>query len=307
MPDIDPRLVDRRLDVKGMDLCSRYTAMAARSALDSAGLKPRPRAMERVGLILGIATGPGEGESEHLGAVFESNFDLQRLGHFPYVVPNEVAGNVARSLLLKGHSTVVAAGAGAGLFAAASAYTAVKLGHCDTVLAACADELTERSASDGFKVGQWGPQTGVVPAEGSAVMVMERGQTASQRDAKVLARVLGCCLATDVEDPRGSDRASSLKRSLAGALQSSGVSAGDVTSIAWHGDNISPAERRVVSDMFGESTSPVSLLSRLGYAEACLSVFNMAHLIESGAPGDIVISTSVSPEGMGATLVLKLY
>ena len=205
VPHIDSREIDRRLDLKGMDLCSRYATLAARRALDEAGIKPRPKIMEQVGLILGIATGPGQGENDHLRAIFESNFELRRLGAFPYVVPNEVAGHVARSLMLKGHSTVLAAGPGAGLTATISAITALEQGHVDTVLAAASDELTERSVSDGHKVGFWGPSTAATPGEGAAVLVLERRNTAEKRGGKILAQVLGCARITDCSGPRSGD------------------------------------------------------------------------------------------------------
>ena len=166
VPKIDPKQIDRRLDLKGMDLCSQYATMAARSALRSGGIKLRPSQVAKVGMILGLATGPTQGESDHLNAVFQSDFDIARLGAFPYVVPNEVAGHVARALMLRGHNTVVTAGQGSGLAAVVSAAIAVEQGHADSVIAAGSDELTERTVADGYRVGLWGPGTGVTPGEG---------------------------------------------------------------------------------------------------------------------------------------------
>ncbi|HUT79454.1 MAG TPA: beta-ketoacyl-[acyl-carrier-protein] synthase family protein, partial [Polyangia bacterium] len=127
VPDIDPRRVDRRLDLRGFDRCSIYAALAAREAIGAAGIDARPTTLARIGLVLGVASGPGQGEDEHLRATFEGAFELQSLGAFPYVVPNEVAGNVARALMLRGHNTVLATGRGAGLAALASATLAVSL------------------------------------------------------------------------------------------------------------------------------------------------------------------------------------
>lgn len=306
VPDLDVRNIDRRLDLKGMDLCSRYAAMATRQALTAAGIKPRPRNMENVGLILGISTGPGEGEAMHLKSVFESDFDLQRLGHFPYVVPNEVAGNVARAMMIKGHSTVLATGPGAGLAAAISAYTAVKLGHCETVMAIASDELTERSCLDGYKVGLWGSRSGVAPAEGSAVVVVEDAKVARSRGASPLAVVLGCSLATDISDPRQGDRAAALERALEDLFSRTGVPGREVDAVGLACSGSGDDERAMVEKLFREGLVPVSTSSVLGHADACGPLFDLVHLTEAGSSGSVLVVAFTSPEGLAGAMMLRL-
>ena len=306
VPHIDPREIDRRLDLKGMDLCSRYATLAARRALDEAGIKPRPRIMEQVGFILGIATGPGQGENDHLRAIFESDFKLQRLGAFPYVVPNEVAGHVARSLMLKGHSTVLAAGPGAGLASTISAVTALEQGHVDTVLAAASDELTERSVSDGHKVGFWGPSTPAIPGEGAAVLVLERRDTTEKRGGKILAEVLGCAMITDCAGPRSGDVDALQRRVLEEALTGAGIDAAGVSLVAHGGPAAAGCDDSVIRDIFGDGAEPISLAPRLGFAEASLPLFNLGYLIATGEPGSTVISTFASSLGFACAIVVRL-
>jgi len=306
VPAVDPREVDRRLDLKGMDLCSRYAALAVRQALEAADLRPRPKTMEDVGLVLGISTGPGEGEAQHLRAVFEDGFDLQRLGQFPYVVPNEVAGNVARAMLIKGHSTVIAGGPGAGLVAAMSTFFAVSLGHGRAVLAAAADELTERSAADGYVAGQWGPGSGIFPGEGAAAMLMESGTFAAARGAKVLARVLGCALSADASDPRTGDGRALARMVVAEALEKSKVTPRRVAAISLAAAGDPAPQHAAIREILGEGAGILSTTPELGYAEACGPLFDLGILLQNGAPGSVVVCAFTSPEGLAGAMVLEL-
>jgi 3-oxoacyl-[acyl-carrier-protein] synthase II len=307
VPDIDPRSVDRRLDLRGFDLCSCYTALAARTALDGAGIKPRPAAAAKMGMVLGIATGPGQGEAEHLRATFEGGFELSSVGAFPYVVPNEAAGNVARALMLKGHSTVLAAGPGAGLAALISAAVAVEQGHGETILAAAADELTERSAADGYALGLWGPGTGVIPGEGAAALVVESEESATGRGAPILAEVLGCAMTTDPADPGTGDRLAALARALELAVERAGVDLREVDLVVTGGagsDGIS-AEKLAVERVFRSQLQPFSLAGRIGYAEAALPLINLGYQLVRTEPGKVLAAAFAGPEGFASALILR--
>ncbi len=308
VPNIDTREVDRRLDLKGMDLCSKYAVLSARSALENAGLKPRPVTMAGVGMILGLATGPSQGESDHLNAVFRSGFRLDRLGGFPYIVPNEVSGHVARVLMLKGHNTVLSTGQGAGLAALISAAIAVEQGHADTILAVAADQITERTASDGHRLGHWGPGTGVTPGEGAATLVVENQAAASSRGAEVLAKIAGYAMTTDVEDPRGGNGAA-LTRALGEALERAGIKPTDCEHLtsSRSSPGVDDIEQLALYQVFGKRSAPsFSLTDRIGLAEATLPLFNLSYLIATSSPGTHVAAAFYSPEGYANALIINV-
>ncbi|MCP4598936.1 MAG: hypothetical protein GY847_00070 [Proteobacteria bacterium] len=305
VPPVDPRHIDRRLDIKGMDLCSKYATLAARSALQQANLKPRPSETSGVGMVMGLATGPNQGESDHLNTVFKNDFRLDRLGAFPYVVPNEAAGHVARALMLKGHNTVLAAGQGAGLAALISAAIAVEQGHVDTILASSADELTPRTVADGYRMGLWGPEIGIAPGEGAAALVIESPDAAVSRGVKVLAEIIGYALTTDVDDPRrGSVKA--LIDALNLALERSGIRPSEIQIITsgCNGSSQDAIERRALENVFGNHGAPiVSLTNRLGFAEATLPLFELSYAIAMSDPGAIIATAFISPEGFAGALI----
>lgn len=307
VPRLDPREVDRRLELRGMDLCSRYAALAARAALDAAGLRPRMRGPSEIGLVLGLATGPGQGEAEHLAAVFEGAFALASLGAFPYVVPNEVAGNVARALLLRGHSTAIAAGRGAGLAACASAALAVRLGHAESIVALAADELTGRSATDGFRVGLWGPGTRVVPGEGAAAFVLESAAAAAARGAAPLARVRGVALVSDAGSARSGDRAAAAVRAAGEALARAGVDPSGVAALVAGAPETGAPEEEIAAlrRLLGGRAPEPSLAPRVGFAEAALPLAELAVALHAAAPGDAILAVHASPEALASALVLE--
>jgi 3-oxoacyl-(acyl-carrier-protein) synthase len=308
VPRIDSREVDRRLDLKGFDLCSSYATLAARTCLAHAGIHPRPQITAQIGLVLGLAAGPSQGEAEHLGAVFNHGFALSSLGAFPYVVPNEVAGNTSRALLLKGHSTVLAAGPGAGLAALISAAIAVDQGHAHQVIALAADELSERTAADGYKVGNWGPGTEVIPGEGAAALLLEQQSSARARSAPILAEVLGSAMATDATSPRGTSGPDALGRAASQALAQAQVRPDQVShfTLGGHGAATDALAIQALTSLIGDLPPPeLQLAERLGFAEASLSLFELIAVLYSAEEGSITLAGFLSAEGLASALVLR--
>jgi 3-oxoacyl-[acyl-carrier-protein] synthase II len=308
VPDIDTRKVDKRIRDRGMDLCSKYATLATWSALSDAGLKPRPDTMARVGLVTGLASGPTTGESQHMTRVFENGLQLDSLGAFPYVVPNSVAGNVARSMLLKGHNTVLSCGEGAGLVALISAAMAIEQGHGDAVFALASDELTSRTVADGYQTGRWGPGTNLTPGEGAAAFLVERQTVALERKAKGIAEILGYGLATDAGSPRtgGED---ALGRALTTAIANAQLGAGQISAVATggRGASVDLLEQRVLKQVFGShQPRAVSLADRLGFAEAALPLFNLSYLLSVHDPGAIVGATFLTAEGFASAVILRV-
>jgi 3-oxoacyl-(acyl-carrier-protein) synthase len=308
VPEIDSRQVDRRLDLRGLDLCSRFTALAVRTAMARAGIRPRPSAAEHTGLVVGLATGPGQGENDHLRATFESGFELKSVGAFPYVVPNEVAGNVARALMLKGHSTVLATGVGAGLAAAVSTAIAIEQGRCSAVVAAAADELTERSAADGHVLGLFGPGTGVDPGEGAAALMIEPTAAARSRGAEIIAEVIGYAMATDTAEPCSGDRLAAIARALEGAIARAGIDRTELAAVATGGCGADDAglEQTAIERVLRTGIEPFSLASRIGSPEAALSLINLACLISRAEPGAVIGAVQSSREGLACALILRV-
>jgi 3-oxoacyl-[acyl-carrier-protein] synthase II len=299
--------VDRRLDLRGMDLFSRYAAVASRLALERADLRPGPQEMSDVGMVMGIAAGPGQGEEDHLTAVIQSGFEIDRLGAFPYVVPNEAAGNVARALMLRGHSSVIATGQGAGLFALMSSAIALEQGHASVLLASAADELTERTLTDGYKVGLWGPGTEVLPGEGAAALVLETDSSAASRGAKIMAEIAGYGMATDIDNPIRAD-GTALFSALTTALERADLKPEQIqyATACLGGSPTDALTLKAIEKVIGGRKIQIFNLSeRIGFGEATLPLFELSYALAKSEPGAHIAACSLSPEGFAAAVIVR--
>jgi 3-oxoacyl-[acyl-carrier-protein] synthase II len=308
VPTMEARQVDRRLDFKDMDLCSRYATIASKLALDASGLHSRAAVLAELGLVLGLASGPSQAEGQHIATVLAGGLRLGSLGAFPYVVPNAVAGCVARGLGIKGHHSVITAGEGSGLVALVLAAQAVELGHSPMLLAGSSDELSERVLLDGCSVGLWGPSTEVVPGEGSVAALIEEKEALCARGGLGLAEVLGYGLATSL----GNGVESSIEayaRALRTALDRAGVAPSQVSGLAGagRGSVIDDLERAAVHCVFGDKMVPVTTLAdRTGFAEASSTLFNLAYLLELSFPGAVLLAGSLSSDGLAGAIVVRV-
>jgi 3-oxoacyl-[acyl-carrier-protein] synthase II len=304
VPPVDLRRVDRRLSLKDMDRATQYTTLAARLALGDAAIKARPSVTASVGLVLGLATGATQGETHHLNAFFESGFKLERVDAFPFVVQNAVAGHAARALMLKGYNTVLSQGWGAGLAALIASAVAISESHADAVIAAAADELTERAFLDGLAVGLFGPGTGVTPGEGAAALVVEDPDAAAARGAPKVAEVLGFAMATDVKNPRMAT-GEAIDSALVAAIDRAGVDPAAVQQVATSqsGGLTDAMEERAIQARLPNAKA-LSLVRRIGFSEAALPLFNLAYVLATSTPETLIACTSQSREGLASAAIL---
>ena len=305
VPPIDPRLVDRRLDLKGLGALATFGTVATRLALGAASVRPKPSVTAEIGVVMGVSSGDTASESAHLTATFENDFRLDRVESFPFVVQNAAAGQLARALMLKGPSTVISTGWGAGLSALVTASLAVETGQAATVATVGCDLVTERSYLDGLNVGLYGEAPLLTPGEGAACLLVEHPTAAAARGARAIAEILGAAEATDTEDPvRASGKA--VVRCLKTAMAGAGVQGAEVSACALtlSGHPIHGFERAAVQAVI-PSSSLFSLYPRIGFVEAALPLLNLAVLIEREPPGSVIAAVSCSEQGIASAAILR--
>ncbi len=306
VPNINPREVDRRLDVRGMDLCSLYATYASRLALENAGHSLRPTVTKNIGMVLGLATGPTMGETTHLETCFKDADHIGRLDAFPYVVQNEVAGHVARSLMLRGHNTVLSNGWGAGLAALISGVVTLEQGHAEILIAAASDELTERTLEDGLKVALWGPGTELTPGEGAVAFVVEQNDVAISRGVSPIAEILGYSITCDTSHPMWAS-GHAIKRAIDQAVSHARINPEAVVRVAVSLDVRQEGrwETTAARNCF-TNAELVCLHHRVGFPEASLSLLNLAHVFATSEKDDLVVATSLSQEGIANVVVMRI-
>src|SRR5688572_9042327 len=192
------------INLRPLNRTSRLAAGAARLALDHSGWSPEMVEQEEAGLVLGTMFG---------SLLTISDFDCRLLEAGPgYVSPmdfantviNAAAGQTAIVHKLRGINSTISAGAVSGLQAIAYATDLIRSGRAKGILAGGAEELCFQSFYNFDRAALLCPSNnaqtavpfdpthnGFVLGEGVALLMLEEETLARQRDARVLAEILG--------------------------------------------------------------------------------------------------------------------
>jgi 3-oxoacyl-[acyl-carrier-protein] synthase II len=289
----EPRDYLGERNLRPIDRTSRLLLSAAQRALDESGWTPELRAGREIGLVLGTVFCSVKTISEfdrrnlQLGPSYASPFD------FANSVINAAAGQAAIWHGLRGLNSTISAGEVSGLLAIAYGTQQIRSGRAAALLAGGAEEICYESFLGHQRAGRLGAsrpvpfdarRDGFALAEGAGLLVLEEGEAARARGARVLAEVLGH---GSTFDPEGTEEgaALALARAIRIALEDAGtgpeavdaLSAGASGSLA--GDR---AEAAAIAEVFGARAGelPVTAVkSMLGEALGASGGFQAVALL----------------------------
>ncbi|MFJ1794405.1 beta-ketoacyl-[acyl-carrier-protein] synthase family protein [Kitasatospora griseola] len=283
--DFDPvRAVGRRKAWR-LDRCSQFAVAAATEALADAGLDPSGWDGARVGVVLGSGIGgAATWEKQHHVLLEQGPTKVSSL-LIPMLAVNMAAGYVAMECGARGPNLVTATACASGTTAIGTARELLRSGACDIVITGGTEACMIPSIISGFS--QMGalseredPQAasrpfdvdrdGFVPAEGAAVLVLEREADARARGARIRARVSGYGASADAHnatapDPEGAGAELALRAALADA----GLGPADVDHVNAHGTSTplnDLAEARLIRRVFGGRPAVTSVKGVVGHA-----------------------------------------
>ncbi len=239
------RSFDRRIDFGGMNRISTYATIAAKGALDQAGVRIGRNNCESTGLV--FATYRGSDESAHMEAVFSNPERRGDIGCFSNITPNSTAGWVSKALEIKGANTTFTSGENSGLAALGFAARLVCENAAERVVAVAADELYKRmvdayekfgllhsgAAEENFELNYSSYAKGVL-GEGAAAMLVEDFECAEKRGAKILGEILAFETTSDIckFDSPNLDN-DGLLRAARAAVDSAKVKPDEIGLIVW--------------------------------------------------------------------------
>lgn len=282
VPEFDLRTIDRRLDDRGMDRPSKFATAAVRLALSHAAFPDKQSDRRDLGLFLHLSAEPSWAESEHIGSLLRENFHISQVNAFPYIVPNSVAGNVCKSLLLSGHNTTLCFGPGAGLAGLGFAANAIKNGHAQALISLSADELSPRIMTDLFSSGHM--SDGCPPyGEGACALIIETESHARRRNARIHGWLCASALSTETGRCDAADTdTSSLENTIVRALADAGVGPFDIGTVCLN--SASPRVQAAATAVLGKSGRRwIDCSPKTGFAEATQPMYNMAYAILGSA------------------------
>ena len=280
--------MDRR-EHRRMARFSQMAVAAAANAIADAELNLASEDLDRVGVVMGNGNG-GFPTTEDNARILVRRGGMRMSPFFiPMILPNMAAANVSRIYGLRGYTSTVITACAAGTQAIGDAAAALGRGAADVILAGGCEAGISQLGLGGFNVIKAlsrrndepqrasrpfdAERDGFVPAEGAAVLVLERLEHAIGRGANVLAEVTGYGVSSDAfhavqPDEDGSGAA----RAMRWAIADADLTPADIDYINAHGTSTpinDYVETLAVKKAFGDLAGGVpisSTKSMIGHA-----------------------------------------
>ncbi|MBC2875745.1 MULTISPECIES: beta-ketoacyl synthase N-terminal-like domain-containing protein [Streptomyces] len=312
---VDFRVRDH-LGRKGTSFFDRSTSLglvACQAALADTDLRVDDGNRARIGIALGTTAGSAKSTSDYSRDTFtqERPYLVNPL-LFPNAVMNCAAGQAGIWFDLKGPNATVAGGPLAMLNVLRYSRNLINCGYGDALLAGAVEEFSPHSAW-ALHYAQ-ADDGGTVPCgEGAAVFVIESAEAvraAGRRpDAEVLATEVG------VFEPPGSGTSftDGLALCLRRALERSGVSASDVTTVVGAANGMTrldEAEAAAVRAVLGDDVPRLRVKEATGEAFSASGAFQLAallarHRAEPARDGELSVIVSRSRDGAAGAAVVR--
>ncbi len=176
------------LKARKFDRCSLFAIVAARMAVEHAGIALSDMDPERAGVMLGCGFGGIANSGDFLGGYFTKGAEGLAPMLFPNTVPNAPASNTSIELGLKGPNvtTVQRFCSAESAFMMACRY--IGEGRADIILAGGVDELNPLMLKGFASTGQLRSH-GKGFGEGAGILVLEDMESAKARKAPILAEI----------------------------------------------------------------------------------------------------------------------
>ena len=328
--DFDASSILDRKELRRTDRYIQFGLVAAREALDQAGLPERFEGdlAERTGVILGTGLG-GVGTLSD-GFITNVTRGPDRISPFliPMGIPNIGSGQIAIQFGMTGPNFTTVSACATGGHALGEASEIIRRGDADVMIAGGAEAgiveamvggfaamraLSTRNddpegASRPFDLGR----DGFVIAEGAGVVVLEALDHAETRGAKPLAELVGYGATADASHitlpaPGGIGAVRAARR----AIEKAGITASDIDHVNAHATSTpegDKAELQAIRTIFGEDATRISITANkslmghtLGAAGAIEAVMTVQTIREGCVPPTINL---VEPDPASAGLDL---
>ena len=328
--DFDASGVLDKKDMRRTDRYIQFGLVAARQAMDQAGLPARLEGeeAERTGVILGTGLG-GVGTLVD-GISINATRGPDRISPFliPMGIPNVGAGQVAISFGMTGPNFTTVSACATGGHAIGEAWETIRRGDAETMLAGGSeagvyeplvggfDSMRALSRRNDDPQGASRPfdqdRDGFVPGEGCGVVVLEELEHARARGAAVLAEIVGYGATADASHitlpaPGGIGAVKAARRALAKA----GLEPTDIAHVNAHATSTpegDKAELQSIQTIFGEGAPGVSITANksmightLGAAGAIEAIITILTMREGCVPPTINLENP-DPAGAGLNL-----
>lgn len=308
---------DRR-KLRQLDLYAQYALVAARQAVEDAGLESDESLnKDRVGVI--VAAGIGglhtfEEEAGYYAVHGEQNGPQYNPFFIPKMIADIASGHISMEYGYHGPNYGVVSACASSNNAIIDAFNLIRLGKADVILTGGAEAAIFPAGVGGFNsmhalsTRNDSPETasrpfsksrdGFVMGEGSAVLVLEDLDHALARGAKIYCEVAGGGLSADAyhltaTHPEGLGAI----LAMSNALEDAGMKPEDIDYINVHGTSTPVgdiSEIKAIKEVFGEHAAKLNISSTksmtghlLGATGAMEAMFSIKSVVEDIVPPTI--------------------
>jgi len=291
--DFDPAdwMDDRVAD--GTDLFAQFALAAAEQAMRQAGLDaPDPL---RTAVVHGTSIGGVRAVMKAQHALDHDGPDAIPRKTQIQIWPNMASAQIAMRYRLHGPSLTVTTACASSLDAIGTAARLIEAGHADCAIAGATEGGISLAGGDvdgefvpalfytGAVYGMEAPaedpnramlpfdvkRSGIVVGEGSAMVVLERGEQARARGVPILGYLRGYGSLADGFHPSSPDPSGEWEaRAMTLALDDAGLAAGDVDALIAHATGTpkgDTAEIRAINHVHGDRSDPLPVSSIKGH------------------------------------------
>ncbi len=306
----DPGQYINTKEARRMARFSQLGVAAALMATEDAGLDMSNEDRFRVGVLLGNGNGGFPTTEEGCRVLVEKGGMRMSPFFFPMILPNMAAANVSRVIGAKGYNSTVTTACAASNQAIGEALEVVRRGTAEVMYTGGADAGISQLGLGGFAVMRAlstrneDPQKasrpfdikrdGFVPAEGSAVIIIESLEHALDRGANILCELAGFgCTSDAYHAVQPEESGESTIMAMRWALEDAEVSLDQVDYINAHGTSTplnDSVESQAIKGLFGDLayTIPVSSTkSMIGHSLGAAGALEAVPCIRSITDGII--------------------
>jgi len=316
LKDFHPEDFLDRKKIRRTDPFIQYALVAARMAIDDAGLTINVTNASRVGVVLGSCAGGMTMYENNLFALRDEGPEKVSPFFIPGFIANMAVGEVSMDFGARGPSKCVVTACATGGNCIGDAFRLIQYDEADAMIAGGSDAYVISIAVAGFdKMRALSRRNsepemasrpfekdrdGFVIGEGAGVVILEEMESAVRRGAKIYAEVDGYGYNIDsfhITEPDWKNQALCLKL----ALDDAGISPGDVDYINAHGTSTvmnDICETKAIKVALGEHSKKVPVSSNksmfghlLGAAGAVEAIFTVLTIRDAIIPPTINYDT----------------
>ncbi|MFC9537084.1 beta-ketoacyl-[acyl-carrier-protein] synthase family protein [Streptomyces sp. NPDC056975] len=283
--DFDPASIVQVINLEDWGRTAHFAAAAARLAVEDAALALDEDTRATAGAIIGTTNGEAPSVDTLTRQWLDGGPDTVSVDVVRKIPAGNIAAAVSVELGLHGETVVIPTACSAANYAIGSAADKIIAGEADVMVAGGADSVN-RFTHAGFQslgaVADGVPRpfdqdrTGIVTAEGGAVLVLEELEHAQRRGAHIYAELLGYGLSCDAHHIVHPD-AQSIADCIRRAHANSGITAGDIDYVCAHGTGTPTNDITEITAtrlVFGDEHPPISSIkSMLGHTMGAASGF----------------------------------